>query len=69
MRMNGIFPNKRTPCGQGGRVVWGVGPKPCDLAGWRVRFPSLPGHATLPTTGASVNLTRYLYVEIVYMHK
>ena len=40
-----------------GRVVWGTGLASWDRAEWRVRFPPL-GHATLPTTGASVTVTR-----------
>ena len=41
--------------GPDGRVVWGAGLSSCDLqvAG---RFPSPPGHAALPTTGALVTV-------------
>ena len=42
---------KREP----GWLVWGACLPACDLAGWRVRFLSPPGHETLPSTGASEN--------------
>ena len=50
--------------GLGGRVVWGAGLSSCDLqvAG------SIPiaarGHATFPTTGASVNAWYNLYEAV-----
>ena len=46
---------QRTSRWPGSRVVWETNRlTSCDRAGWRVRFPSPPGYATLPTTGASV---------------
>ena len=34
-------------------------------AGWRVRFTSPPGSATLPTAGASVNVARTNRSEVL----
>ena len=48
-------------------MVLGAGLTSRDRAGWQVRLPSPPGHATLPITGASVNMTRDLHVAIVYI--
>ena len=42
-------------------MVWGTGLTSCDRAGWRIRFPALLGHATLPITGASVTACHNLY--------
>ena len=41
--------------GLGGQVVWGADLPTSDRAGWQARFPLLPGHVALPTTGALVN--------------
>ena len=48
---------KREP----GWLVWGACLPACDLAGWRVRFLSPPGHETLPSTGASANAGYNVY--------
>ena len=38
-----------------GMAKWSAEIPTCDRAGWRTRFPSPPGHATLLTTGRSVS--------------
>ena len=42
-------------------MVWGTGLTSRDRAGWRVRLPSPPGQAILPTIGASVTAWYNLY--------